>query len=238
LADEYDVILAIDDTIGSFANIDILHMTDILVTSLTKSFNGYADAIAGSAVLNPASRHYTNLKALFDKQYVPELYVADAEVLERNSRDYIARTIKLNHNAQSLVDYLQTRAIDPNSTVARVYYPSTNPSGEHFRRFMRPETPDFSPGYGCLFSVELGDLPSTIAFYNNLNVHNSVHLGAPFSLAFAYTMCTYGKKLDWAAEYGLKPTQIRITAGMEETDLLLEDFRIAVEAADKVKGAR
>lgn len=38
LADEFNVILAVDDTIGSFANVDVLHMTDIMVTSLTKSF--------------------------------------------------------------------------------------------------------------------------------------------------------------------------------------------------------
>jgi cystathionine gamma-synthase len=98
LADEYDAILAIDDTIGSYANIDITHMTDILATSLTKSFNGYADVIAGCAILNPASRHYDTLKTLFDTRYIPELYVDDVEALERNSRDYLTRTAKLNHN--------------------------------------------------------------------------------------------------------------------------------------------
>lgn len=98
---------------------------------------------------------------------------------------------------------------------------------------MRPETPDFRPGYGCLFSVEFVDLPTTIAFYNHLNVHNSVHLGAPFTLAFAYTICTYAKRLDWAAGYGLKPTQIRITAGLEAIDGLLRDFEIAVSAANQ-----
>ncbi|EXJ70720.1 uncharacterized protein A1O5_05710 [Cladophialophora psammophila CBS 110553] len=235
LADEYDAILAIDDTIGSYANIDITHMTDILVTSLTKSFNGYADVIAGCAILNPASRHYDALKSLFNTQYVPELYVDDVEALERNSRDYLTRTTKLNHNAKALTDYLQTCAEDSNSAVTRVHYPSVNPSGEHYRQFMRLETPQFTPGYGCLFSVEFEDVEATEAFYNNLNVHNSVHLGAPFTLAFAYTACTYAKKLDWAASYGLKPTQIRITAGLEDIDLLLEGFKSAVEAANQVK---
>ncbi|RYP61576.1 hypothetical protein DL769_007641 [Monosporascus sp. CRB-8-3] len=235
LADEYDAVLAIDDTIGSWANIDITRMADMLVTSLTKSFNGYADVIAGSAILNPASRKYRELKSLFDKYYVPELYMDDAEALERNSRDYLSRTAKLNHNASSLVQYLQSCAEDPSCAVRQVHYPSVDPSGERFKRFMRPATADFTPGYGCLFTVELDDLPTTAAFYDNLNVHNSVHLGAPFTLAFAYTMCTYKNKLDWAARYGLKPTQIRISAGLEDTDQLLVDFRIAVEAANRVK---
>ncbi|KIX07118.1 uncharacterized protein Z518_05095 [Rhinocladiella mackenziei CBS 650.93] len=71
--DEYDIVLAVDDTIGGFANIDVMDMTDMLVTSLTKSFNGYADVIAGSVVLNPASRQYGKLKFLLDEHYVPEL---------------------------------------------------------------------------------------------------------------------------------------------------------------------
>ena len=238
LADEYDTILALDDTIGSWANIDVTAISDLLVTSITKSFNGYADVIAGCVILNPASRKYHELKKLFDEYYVPELYVGDAEAIERNSRDYLSRTAKLNHNAISLAKYLQTCADDPKSAVRAVHYPSINPSGVNYKRFMRPATAEFTPGYGCLLSIELEDLPTTIAFYDNLNVHIGPHLGAPFTLACAYTMIAYGKKLDWAAQYGLKPTQIRISAGLEDTPTLLEDFRIAVEAADNVKMAK
>jgi len=235
LAREHDTLLAVDDTIGSFANVDITSMTDLLVTSLTKSFNGYADVIAGSVILNPASPRYGDLKLLFDRHYVPELYVADAEAIERNSRDYLPRTVKLNDNASSLVQYLQTCAADPRSAVRKVYYPSINASGEHYKQFMRQTTVDFTPGYGCLFNVELEDLPTTIAFYDNLNVHKGPHLGAPFTLAFSYTMCAYATKLDWAAEYGLRPTQIRLSAGLEDTSILIEDFKIAVEAANRAK---
>ncbi|PTB42611.1 hypothetical protein M441DRAFT_79276 [Trichoderma asperellum CBS 433.97] len=233
LADEYDVVLAIDDTIGSWSNIDIIAYADLLVTSMTKSFNGYADAIAGCAVLNPTSPKYNQLKALFDEKYVPELYVDDAEAIERNSRDYLSRTDKMNKNANAIVQYLQKCADDPTSAVKQVHYPSVNQSGSNYERFMRRPTPEFTAGYGCLFSVELADIPTTQAFYDNLNVHKSVHLGAPVTLAFAYTMCTYKKRLDWAAQYGLKPTQIRISAGLEETDLLLQDFKVAVEASNK-----
>ncbi|RYP04185.1 hypothetical protein DL764_004619 [Monosporascus ibericus] len=233
LATEYDVVLGIDDTIGSWSNIDVLSVADVLVTSITKSFNGYADAIGGTAILNSASPKYHELKAIFDAQYVPELYLYDAVAIERNSRDYLARTSKLNSNASAVVQYLQSCAEDPNSAIRQIHYPSVNPSGVHYKRFMRPATPDFTPGYGCVFSVELHDLTTTRTFYDNLNIHKSVHLGAPSTLAFAYTMCTYGKRLDWAAQYGLKPTQIRVSVGLEDTDKLLDEFRIAVEAANK-----
>lgn len=238
LADEYDVVLGIDDTISSWANVDVAAQAEILVTSLTKSFNGYADAIAGSAVLNLTSLRYTRLKPLFERLYVPELYVDDAAAIERNSRDYLSRTIRLNANAEALVKYLDSCARDPASAVCAVHYSSINASGAHYRRFMRPTTSEFTPGFGCLFSVELDDLDTTRAFYDALNVHKSVHLGAPFTLAFAYTMCTYKKDLPWAAQYGLRPTQIRISAGLEDTEILLKDFKVAVEAAGRVKAGR
>lgn len=235
LATEYDIVLAIDDTIGGWANIDVLELADIAVTSITKSFNGYGDAIGGAAILNPASPKYKELKSLFDTNYVPEMYMDDAWTFEKNSRDYLTRSAKLNTNASAVVQFLHSRAQHPDSAVSQVYYPSINPSSDSYRRFMRPGSKEFTPGYGCVFSVELEDLDVTKAFYDNLNVHKSVHLGAPFTLAFAYTLCAYQKRLAWAAQFGLKPTQIRISVGLEDTQTLVEVFQVAVAAADRAK---
>jgi cystathionine gamma-synthase len=55
LADRYGFLVIVDDTIGSSANVDVLGVADIVVTSLTKSFSGLADVMAGSVALNPAS---------------------------------------------------------------------------------------------------------------------------------------------------------------------------------------
>ncbi|PVH75697.1 PLP-dependent transferase [Cadophora sp. DSE1049] len=234
LANEYDTILVIDDTIGSWSNIDIMSMADILITSLTKTFNGYADAIAGSAIINPASPKYAEFKSLFDKHYVPELYVDDVVAIEKNSRDYLSRTTKLSHNAWTLAEYLHSRSKEPGSSIVAVYYPTINPSIANYKQFMRPATDDFTPGYGCLFSVEFKDILTAVAFFDALNVHKGAHLGAPFTLAFPFTLGVYYRKLDWVAQYGLKPTQIRVSVGLEDTETLVEEFRVAVEAADAV----
>ncbi|KAL2062051.1 hypothetical protein VTL71DRAFT_6317 [Oculimacula yallundae] len=196
LADEYDIVLGIDDTVGSWANIDVIRMTDILVTSLTKTFNGYADVIAGSAILNPASRKYGELKCLFDKNYLPELYFLDAETIERNSRNYLPRTTKLNHNAQELAHFLLSRSGEPNSSIVAVYYPTINPSGTYFKKFMRHATSEFTSGFGCVFSVEFKDILTARTFYNNLNVHKGGHLGAQFTLAFPFNLGVHYKRLD------------------------------------------
>lgn len=40
LADEYDFVIVIDDTVGNFANLTVMPFADIVVTSLSKLFSG------------------------------------------------------------------------------------------------------------------------------------------------------------------------------------------------------
>jgi cystathionine gamma-synthase len=235
LADKYGFLLIVDDTIGSFCNIDVLGAADIVLTSLTKSFSGYADLMAASAVLNPSSGRFSELKSLFGKLYTNQFYNGDAEALEKNSRDYMARSAVLNNNALKLVEYLQVLAEDPNSSVNKVYYPTTLPSRSNYQVCMRKPTADFTPGYGCLFSFEFDTIEATEEFYDNLNLHKGPHLGAHLTLVLPYVKALYGKELDKVAQYGLDERQIRVSVGLEETDVLLEEFSRAVKAADGLK---
>jgi cystathionine gamma-synthase len=63
---------------------------DILCTSLTKSFSGRGDVMAGSLVLNSASQRADQLRGLLLAMQlsgnVPPLYHEDAEVLEASPR--------------------------------------------------------------------------------------------------------------------------------------------------------
>lgn len=236
LADKYKFILAVDETIGSFCNVDVLSVADVVITSLTKSFSGYADVIAGSVVLNPSSSQYSALKPLFEESYTNEFFNADAEALEKNSRDYLTRSHILNTNAARLVEYIQTRALDPSSSVAKVLYPTVLPSLKHYTPFMRPATDEFTPGYGCLFSIDFASVAATAAFYDNLNVYHGPHLGAHLTLALPYVMSMYGhEQLGFVGPFGLMETQIRISTGLEKFEDLLEEFKVALDAADKAK---
>ena len=96
---------------------------------------------------------------------------------------------------------------------------------------MRTATSNFTPGYGCLFSIEFDTVQSAATFYDNLNVHASPHLGAHVTFAIPYAKGLYSDKLDWAAKYGLKETMIRIAPGLEDTGILLEEFKTAVRVA-------
>lgn len=235
LADDYDFVLIIDDTVGSFCNIDVLDVADIVVTSLTKSFSGYADVMGASAVLNPSSKRYTELKGLFKEKFKNHLHPGDAETLANNSKDYLPRSTVLNNNALHLVTYLQSLTTNSISSIKTVYYPTTSPTLPLYQKYMRPTTADFTPGYGCLFSMEFENIEQTIAFYNALNVHNGPHLGAHLTLAVPYARGVYGSNMDFARQFGLKATQIRIAVGLEDTAVLMDEFVAALKVADAVK---
>lgn len=234
LADTYNIPLIVDDTIGSFCNIDVLGVADILVTSLTKSFSGYADVMGGSVLLNPSSTWYTEFSEMFS-DFQNDYWKEDAEVLEPNSKDYLSRSSVLNSNAERLVAYLQSYATNPNSTLTRIFYPTVNSDAGEYQAFMRPKTADFTPGYGCLFTLEFESVEAAIAFYDNLSVYNGPHLGAHLTLAMAYVKGLYSKQLDWASKYGLKEAQIRISVGLEEFELLREAFESAMQTADAIQ---
>lgn len=235
LADKYGSLLIVDDTVGSFCNVDVLGVADIVVTSLTKSFSGYADVMAGSAVLNPSGSRYIELKSMFQELYRNDLANSDAVVLEHNSRDYLARSKILNSNTLRLVEYIQTKAADPTSTVSKVFYVTTSPSLPFYKERMRPATADFTPGYGCLFSFEFDTVNAMAAFYDNANVHIGPHLGAHLTIVQPYTKGTYGRDLAAVEPYGLRETQMRIAPGLENIELLLKDFEKGLVAADATR---
>lgn len=237
LADEYSFVLVVDDTVSGFANVDVLSVADAVITSLAKSFSGYADVMGGGVILNPSSDKYTTLKALMTRNYHNEYCPQDATILEQNSRNYLDRSRTLNTNAAYIVDFLQKYAENPASTLVQVLYPTTNPDRAAYEAFLRPATAEFTPGYGCLFSVDFENLEAAVAFYDNLTVHIGPHLGAHLTLALAYTKALYSKQLDWAKAYGIKETQIRISIGLEDKETLKEVFRVAMQAADAQKAA-
>jgi len=47
LADKYDFLIVIDETIGNFVNVEVLPYADILVSSLSKIFSGAANVMGG-----------------------------------------------------------------------------------------------------------------------------------------------------------------------------------------------
>ncbi|TLD25126.1 hypothetical protein PspLS_05538 [Pyricularia sp. CBS 133598] len=235
LADKYDFPLVVDDTIGSFANIDLLPVADVIVTSLTKSFSGYADVLGGSVVLNPSTPgHHGALSRTFASRHRNELFAADAATLVSNSADHLARSTVLNRNAAALAGAL-ARASD---VVVAVNHTRHGGTYANYAAFKRPATDDFEPGDACLLSVDFTDLDAAAAFYDGCGFFHSGHLGAHRTLAVPFSYMAYHSAGEeegrYHAAYGCRAAQVRLSAGLEdEAELvaIVEDALAKTRAA-------
>jgi len=243
-ATKHDLAIAIDDTVGSFANIDLAPVADVVLTSTTKSFSGYADVMGGSAVLVPGSPAYAALAPAFAAHHRNEVAPADAAHLLANSADYLARTAVLNRNAAAVVAYLSRRAAEAGSPVTRVLYPTTDAQTRaNVDAFLRRPAADDeagAPGYGCLLSLDLASHAAAVAFHDTLPFHGGPHLGAHRSLKLPFNATVYGKdpaEAAYHAAYGLLPEQVRISVGLEDEAELVEAVAEAVAAAERALAA-
>ncbi|KAK0655696.1 cystathionine gamma-synthase [Cercophora newfieldiana] len=242
LADKYGFPLVVDDTVGSFCNVDVLPVADVLISSLTKSFSGYANVMGGSITLNPSSSHYPLFKPTFTSIFHNLLYEADATQLLHNSADYLSRSTILNRNALALATFFHShsRAIRPSSPLTKVLYPPFLTTLPNYKAFMRPATDEFTPGYGCLLSIDFITEKAARAFYEAVRLHKSPHLGAHETLVLNFNECAWGdnKELaEYQASFGAKMDQVRISVGLEDADLLVGTVKAALEVAEAAENA-
>lgn len=223
----FRTIVIIDETIGGFANVDLLQFADVLVTSLTKSFSGYSNVMGGSVALNPSSAFYPVLKETLQNSYRNDYYPGDAIQLERNSRDFFSRTTKINTTTSALVTFFRHLASDPLYPITAVYHPSTCWSKENYHNCMRPHTEDFKPGYGGLFTLEFASVSAARVFFDASELHKGPSLGSNVTLLQPYVQTVFHKEKAWAARHGLKESIVRVSVGLEDLGALLKAFRQA-----------
>lgn len=207
-----------DDTIGSVLNIDVLRHVDVVFSSLTKSFAGTGDVLAGSLVISPGSAWRHPLAALTATP-VAELADADAVALEAASRDWTERVPRLDANCQQLADRLAQHP-----AIARVLHPG---QCANFAAIKRP-----GAGHGCLLSFELaGGTDSAKRVYDALAVNKGPSLGTSFTLACPYVLLAHYDELDWAESCGVPSHLLRVSVGLEHPDDLWQRFTTALAQA-------
>ncbi|KAK6850851.1 cystathionine gamma-synthase [Apiospora arundinis] len=226
LADEYDFAVVIDETIGTFVNVNVLPYADVVVSSLTKIFSGDCNVMGGGLVLNPGGRYYADLKRVLTEETFEEhnYWAEDVMFMERNSRDFKSRIDRVNANAEAICDVLVAH---PN--VRTVYYPKFNDSRPNYEACRTPHG-----GWGGLLSCTLQNKEQAIAFYDALDTAKGPSLGTNFTLTSPYVLLAHYQELDWAASYGVDPSLVRVSVGLEETELLKSVFSKALKATEEV----
>ncbi|CAG8478421.1 3782_t:CDS:2 [Racocetra persica] len=201
LADKYDFPIVIDETIGNFVNVKVFEWADILVSSLTKIFSG------------------DKLKKVINNEYEDLLWGEDAIVLERNSRTFRERIMKINENAEEICELLRN-----SPKVKKIYYP----------KYITPEIylqyKTVKGGFGGLFSVIFHSDLASQQFFDSLIIAKGPSLGTNFTLACPYTILAHYNELDWASGYGVEPGIIRVSIGLEDKNDLLKRFQQSLDA--------
>jgi cystathionine gamma-synthase len=193
-----------------------------------------------SLVLNPKGRHYEALKAYMDSNFEDTYYDEDAIYLERNSRDFRRRIRIIDTNTEAVCDFLRSRSVAGgvrSGVIKEVFYPKfiTSEHFEHCR--IKPKAGaingnDLAGGFGGLFSLTFTSDTASHAFFDALPCYKGPSLGTNFTLASPYTILAHFTELDWAVKYGVEPGLVRISVGMEDTEVLLEWFETALKAAE------
>jgi cystathionine gamma-synthase len=243
LSEKHGFVLIVDETVGSSANVDVLAYSDLLLTSLTKSFSGLSDVMAGSVVLNPLSPHYAALSALWPTRHRNEFFSADAEALLANSRGVLDRVPILDRNARAMAEFLAAEAASSEgSPIANVQYPSLLPTRGNFDALLRRGTPELpQPGYGCLLTVNFRSLEAARAFYDNTGFYATPHLGGHVTLNFPYNMLVFGKdpvEREYMTGLGVQEASVRISAGLEDEGDLIDTLKNMLEFAKEAHAKR
>ncbi len=213
--------LVVDDTVGTNGNVDAARCADVVTTSLTKTFSGVGDVMAGAVTLVFSSPHYDAFKAYLEAFADGGLWWEDAATLDANSRDYLDRVRRMNANAEALCEYLRAHP-----GVAEVNYPKWR-TRECYDAVRRPDG-----GYGPLFSLVLRDPErNSAAFYDALRVAKGPSLGTNYTLACPYTLLAHYHELDWAENCGVSRWLIRVSCGLEPIEDLIGRFGAALDAA-------
>jgi cystathionine gamma-synthase len=223
LADEYDFALVVDETIGTFANINVLQFADVVVSSLTKIFSGDCNVMGGSAIFNPGGRYYAALKAFALREFEDTYWAEDVIFMERNSRDFASRIDRANANAEAIAGVLRCHPL-----VKTIYYPQHVESSKNYEACKLP-----GGGYGGLLSVTFHHRTKAVAFYDAIETAKGPSLGTNFTLVSPYVLLAHYQELEWAASFGVEPDLIRVSVGLEETGHIVKVFESALKAAEQ-----
>ena len=224
LADEFDFALIVDDTIGNFANLNLIQsgLADAVCTSLTKLFNGRGDAMAGSIATNPNTKIGKWMHDDLKKNHTLHegLYESDACAVYVNSSDFLERSNQINKTTEALADWLNQR-----DEVEELFYPKyTCPEGYHKVLNKNDFGGRHKAGYGGLFSLVLHPHVCRRTFFDQIDISKGPSLGTNFTLSCPYTLLAHYHELDFALTYNVQPGLIRFAIGLENLDSLKEKF--------------
>lgn len=219
IAKKHGLILVVDNTfLSPYFQRPLDLGADVVVYSTTKYIAGHSDTLGGAILLN--NEEYYKKIAYNQNAIGAVLSPFDSYLALRGAKTLAVRMEQHQKNAMALAELLQK-----SSKVKRVLYPGLNNHPHH------DVAASQTSGFGGVLSFELeGTLEDAENFLSRLKLFSTAEsLGGVESLAEIPAIMTHASVPKEVREKnGISDTLIRISAGIENTEDLIEDFKQAL----------
>jgi cystathionine beta-lyase/cystathionine gamma-synthase len=218
---EHGLVTVVDNTFASPMNFRPLAAGfDVVFHSATKYLNGHSDLVAG-CVMGTEERVTAVRKSL--NHFGGTLDPHAGFLLARGIKTMALRVKAQNANAEALARFLATHP-----AIAAVHYPglATHPDHAHAKELLS--------GFGGMLSFTLrGGEAAALSFLQSIRIPAvAPSLGGVESLVTRPATTSHaGLSVEERLRIGVGDDLIRVSAGIENADDLIEDFRQALERA-------
>jgi len=219
-ADKVNVLLVVDNTFATpYHQKPLLLGADIVIHSATKGLGGHNDLMAGA--IASSKKHYDNL--WFTRQAIgTTLDAYSGSLLERGLKTFELRAEKMAANAMAIAEYLSGHP-----KISSVYYPGLKKDAGYSIASRQMHN-----GFGGVLAFDVGKSQEDAKiFISELKVIcHAVSLGATESLiCVPYLTTLLYMPPERRTVFGVHPNTVRLSAGIEKTEILLEDLGQALD---------
>ena len=221
LAHAHGLRLAVDNTFASPSlQRPIEFGADLVVHSTTKYLNGHSDSIGGIVVA--VREDDTEWLGFVQNSAGSILSPFDSWLVLRGTKTLALRMQAHNSNGQAIADFLVRHP-----RVRKVYYPGLpdHPQHELAARQMQ--------GFGGMLAFEMGSLDAARSVLNGVQLMSLAESlgGVETLISHPATMTHASVPPERRAAIGITDGLVRISAGIEDIDDLLEDLEQALQRA-------
>jgi cystathionine beta-lyase/cystathionine gamma-synthase len=219
-ADRVGAMLVIDNTFATpYHQLPLTLGADLVVHSATKGLGGHNDLMAG-AIACSTKQYYDEL--WFTRQAIGTTQDAfSASLLERGLKTFEMRAAKMAENAMAIAKFLSNHP-----KVTRICYPGL--PGDQGHKTARKQMKN---GFGGVLAFDVGKTQKQAKkFVEKLKViYHAVSLGCTETLVCLPVLTTmlYLPE-ERRVIFGVKPNTVRLSAGIGNTDELIDDLKQAL----------
>jgi cystathionine gamma-lyase/cystathionine beta-lyase/cystathionine gamma-lyase/homocysteine desulfhydrase len=219
LAHSRDALLVVDNTFASPYNQRPIEFgADLVTHSTTKYLNGHSDSVGG-VVIASGDEEIDWLRFIQNAEGAI-LSPFDSWLVLRGTKTLPLRMQQHNANGLAIAEFLSTH-----KKVQKVYYPGLPSHPQHAlaKKQMR--------GFGGMIAFELGSLEAARRVLNGVRLHSLAESlgGVETLISHPATMTHASVPADRRAALGITDGMVRISAGVEDIEDLLDDLSQALD---------